>query len=499
MAKTLWPKSSSARVDSSLSAHSIMGLVISAILFVVCLSGTVAVFEDELEWWEQANVAPVESVSPAVLQSTAEEVLRRDPETTHLYLYPPRENWPRFIAGGDNGIYAVDENGTFVSPLEANWNEFLVHLHYYLNLPESFGMIIVAIFGVMLVSMAISGLLAHPRIFRDAFRFKRQGQPRLAQADLHNRLSVWTTPFIVAVAGTGAMIGLFTIGALVFAQTNFGGDTRKLSEAIFGGEVIEADDTPAPIVGIDLAVEQLAKDAPGQPPFLVVMHEPGQKSQHIEFYVDETDRLIYGETYTYSTEGELLAIGHNADGPAGQQIAMSMYRVHFGDFGGVAMKLIYFILGLMLCVIIAGGLNIYFLKRREKGRAAPRLEALWSGWVWGSTLFLPVTLIGAILGLSIGWLVAIYWIGSAVCSLAACVLTSAAMAGNVLRLALGAALMLCALIHAAVVGGDWSNPYILLSSVSLFVTGAAFAAWPFLRGGFRPVVAGKDLSFTPGE
>ena len=73
------------------------------------------------------------------------------------------------------------------------------------------------------------------------------------------------------------------------------------------------------------------------------------------------------------------------------------------------------------------------------------------------------------------------------------------MAGNVLRLALGAALMLCALIHAVVVGGDWSNPYILLSSVSLFVTGAAFAAWPFLRGGFRPAVVGKDLSFTPGE
>ena len=32
MAKSLWPKSSSERVDSALSAHTVMGLVISALL-----------------------------------------------------------------------------------------------------------------------------------------------------------------------------------------------------------------------------------------------------------------------------------------------------------------------------------------------------------------------------------------------------------------------------------------------------------------------------------
>lgn len=476
MAKSLWPKSSSERVDSALSAHTVMGLVISALLFVICVSGTIAVFEDELEWWEQAGTPAVHEVSPAVMQATADEIMQRDPETTHLYLYPPRDNWPRFVAGGDNGVFVLDADGTFLRELKAPWNDFLIELHYYLTLPHQPGMILVAIFGVMLVSMAISGLLAHPRIFRDAFRFRRNGQARLAQADLHNRLSVWTAPFLVAVAGTGAMIGLFGVVALVFAQTNYEGDTKKLAEAIFGGEVVEPDTTRTPLNGIDTALISLERDIPDANPFIVIVHEPGTRSQHIEIYGDETDRLIYGETYTYSTDGELLATGHNADGPMGQQVAMSMYRLHFGDFGGALMKSIYFLLGILLCIIVATGLNIYFLKRREKGRHVPRLEAMWSGWIWGSTAMFPITLIASMLGLAGAGLIALYWLGSVAFSAGATIWMTAASAGRAFRLVLGLALLAAPLLQLIRGDVDGANAYALTASAMMLVTGAAFAA-----------------------
>ena len=244
MATSIWPKSSKIRVDRSLSAHSVMGLVISALLFIVCLSGTVAVFEDEIGWWENPVTEPIHTVSPEAAQTAARNVIAAQPETTHLYLYLPKDNWPRYLAGGDDGIQTANETGALTGGYETAWNDFLIHLHYYLNLPTSFGMIIVAIFGVMLVAMVISGFLAHPRIFRDAFRLRRNGQPRLVQADLHNRLSVWTSPFILIVAITGAMIGLFSIVALALAQTSYDGDTSKLSEAVFGAEPAP-DDTPA--------------------------------------------------------------------------------------------------------------------------------------------------------------------------------------------------------------------------------------------------------------
>ena len=383
MASSIWPKSSKTRVDRSLSAHSVMGLVISAVLFIVCLSGTAAMFEDEIGWWENPVQSPVKTVTPQTAQAAAESVMAAQPETTHLYLYLPRDNWQRFVIGGDEGLQTANADGQMTGEYETPWNDFLIHLHYYLNLPTSFGMILVAILGVMLLAMTISGLLAHPRIFRDAFRLRRQGQARLVQADLHNRISVWTAPFTIAVAATGAMIGLFVVVALVLSQTGFDGDRSAFTEAIFGAEG-EVDESPAPLADVGAALVTLQEMAPDEPPFLAIVHDPGTASQHTTIYGERTDRLTYGEMYEFDASGAYTGHAGYADGELGKQIAMSTYRLHFGDFGGLAMKIAYFVFGTALCMVIAAGLNIYFLKRAEAGRGMPRLEAAWAALVWGS-------------------------------------------------------------------------------------------------------------------
>lgn len=482
MATSIWPKSSKIRVDRSLSAHSVMGLVISALLFIVCLSGTVAVFEDEIGWWENPVTEPIHTVSPEAAQTAARNVIAAQPETTHLYLYLPKDNWPRYLAGGDDGIQTANETGALTGGYETAWNDFLIHLHYYLNLPTSFGMIIVAIFGVMLVAMVISGFLAHPRIFRDAFRLRRNGQPRLVQADLHNRLSVWTSPFILIVAITGAMIGLFSIVALALAQTSYDGDTSKLSEAVFGAEPAP-DDTPASLADVGTALANMSEVAPDADPFLVVLHDPGTSGQHITIYGEHTDRLIYGETYEFDAEGAYTGHGGASDGVAGQQIASSMYRLHFGDFGGHAMKIAYFALGVALCIIVASGLNIYFLKRAENGRAMPHLASAWSGLVWGTSAWLAVTLMASLLGLSGAGLTALFWLGSLGLCLVGLRLGDARRTGQLSRRLLGAALSAAVLVHIVRFWTSYDNLYVLLVSAVFALMAAGFLAE---AAGWRP-------------
>ncbi|WP_158085587.1 PepSY-associated TM helix domain-containing protein [Henriciella aquimarina] len=468
MASSIWPKSSKARVDRSLSAHSVMGLVISAILFIVCLSGAVAVFEDELGWWENPVSDPIQSVSPEAAQATVESVAAAQPDTTHLYLYLPRNNWPRYVAGGDDGLQTANPSGELTGEYETPWNDFLIHLHYYLNLPTSFGMIVVAIFGVMLVAMVISGFLAHPRIFRDAFRFRRTGQARLVQADLHNRLSVWTAPFTIIVAATGAIIGLFSIVALVLAQTSFDGDTRALSEAVFGAEPAP-DETPADLPNVEAALASLSEIAPEADPFLVIAHDPGTAGQHITIYGEHHDRLIYGETYEFDGAGTYTGKGGYSDGEAGKQITMSTYYLHFGDFGGLAVKVAYAVFGIALCIIIAAGMNIYFLKRAEAGRALPRLASAWSGLVWGTSALLAVTLLASLIGLGSGWLTAVFWGGTlAVGALGYC-LSDPIRTGQLMRAGLGVALGAAVLIHVAVYLGHYDNPYTWVTSACLLL------------------------------
>lgn len=456
-----------------------MGLVISAVLFIICLSGTVAVFEDEIGWWENPGSAAIHSVSAETVQATSETIMESQPETTHLFLYLPRSNWPRYVVGGDDGLQTANESGELTGEYETPWNDFLIHLHYYLNLPTSVGMILVAIFGVMLLAMVISGLLAHPRIFRDAFRFRRKGQARLAQADLHNRLSVWTAPFTVIVALTGAMIGLFSVVALVLAQTSFDGDTRALAESIFGGEPV-IDETPAPLANVGAAFTTLAEIAPEADPFLVIVHDPGTASQHVSIYGEHHDRLIYGEMYEFDADGAYTGKTGYSDGEAGQQIAMSTYRAHFGDFGGLPVKIAYFIFGGALCIIIAAGMNIYFLKREEKGRAMPRLASAWSALVWGTPALLALTLGASLLGAGSSWLAGIFWAGALGFCIAGFVLADGLRTGRLLRAATAIILVATAAIHAARFLGTYANIYIAIVTAGLVIA-ALLLVWPLIR------------------
>lgn len=480
MNRPIWPDASSQRVDRSLSAHSVMGLVISALLFIICLSGAIAVFEDEIGWWERPETPHVSVVTPEAAQTAAEAAMASDPETTHLYLYLPRENWPRFLVGTDNGIQTANSDGTIAGEYESAWNDFLIHMHYYLHLPETFGMIIVAIFGVMLVAMALSGLLAHPRIFRDAFRLKRQGQPRISQADIHNRLSVWTAPFHIIVAASGAMIGLFVVVAYILAQTSFEGDTRALSEAVFGTEA-EPDLTPAPMADIATAMTTMREIAPDAPQFLVVLHDPGTLGQHTGIYGEHTDRLIYGETYEFDANGAFTGRDHASDGELGKQLASSIYRIHFGDFGSHYIKIAYLFLGLMLCVIISGGMNIYFLKSTEKGKPRPRLEAAWSALVWGSPALLAITLLLAVLGAGSGLLTPVFWLGLIITAVISALYGQKGRAGKCLRPVTGLSLLAAVTAHFAMHAPTYANPYIWVTALALSLTGVALIGPGFAR------------------
>ena len=479
MATSIWPKSSKARVDRSLSAHSVMGLVISALMFIVCLSGTVAMFEDEIGWWENPVQAPVESVSPEVARAAASNVFAAQPNTTHLYLYLPRDNWQRFVVGGDDGLQTANAEGAMTGGYDTAWNDFLVHLHYYLSLPTSFGMIVVAILGVMLVAMAVSGLLAHPRIFRDAFRLRTKGQARLVQADLHNRLSVWTAPFTIAIALTGAMIGLFVVVAVVLAQTSFDGDPRALSESIFGAEG-EIDESPAPLADIGAALVTLEEMVPDATPFLAIIHDPGTASQHITIYGEHTDRLVYGEMYEFDADGAYEGKAGYTDDEAGKQIAMSTYRLHFGDFGGLAMKIAYFFMGVGLCIVVAAGLNIYFLKRAEAGRGMPRLEAAWAALVWGGPALLAATLAVSLLGVGIGALTALFWLGAlALCGLGL-VLRDQVKTARWMRLGFGVSLFAAVGVHAVRFTESYQWPHVWTVSLCFMIGGLLLIIWPLL-------------------
>ncbi|WP_234419327.1 PepSY-associated TM helix domain-containing protein [Sphingomonas sp. EC-HK361] len=375
-------------VQRALAGHAAIGLLVGALLYLVCLSGAIAVIHDRWQRWEQPNIAEMHALTPAAAQTAMTNVLaseRGRPATTHLYIRMPTPDLPRAVVTTDSGGRYIDAQGGIAGREAHSWTEFVLALHMYLNLPMTWGMILVGALGVALAAAVVTGVLAHPRILRDAFTLRARHDSQIARADWHNRLGVWTLPFALAIALTGAFIGLGSVGFTVLAKAYSGGNLEAAYAPIFGAEATP-DKRAAPPPDIARALTTLTARVPQASPTYVIVHDPGTRGQHVQIIAEHPRRLIYGETYAFDAAGRWRGAVGLADGAMGKQFAASTYNLHFGNFGGLAVELLYVLLGLALCVITATGTTLWLQKRRRRGLGSDRLDACWRVVVWGSPL-----------------------------------------------------------------------------------------------------------------
>jgi uncharacterized iron-regulated membrane protein len=405
----------SSTVKRGLSAHAAIGLLAGALLYIICLSGTLLVFYEEWQRFEQAPPPQMTAIDPDAVQRGMEALMateRGKPATTHFYVDMPLEELPSTRVITDTQSMHIDAQGNLVGPERIEWANFLYGLHYTLNIPVAEGMVgitIVGILGMLMVALAISGVIAHPRIFRDAFRLRTRHSGGVALSDWHNRLSVWTLPFSLTLAVTGSVIGLATVTGYAIAERFYGGDIEAMYATIFGTEA-EPDKTPAPLPDIATPLRYMAANHPEVRITYVTVHEPGTAAQHVQIVAEHPRRLIFGEYYLFDPAGRFHGTAGLADGEPGQQSAASVYDLHFGNYGGLPVKIAYAVFGLALTVVAATGVYIWLGKRRRRGIDEPRLHAAWSAVIWGAPAALALTLAVRLTAGHAAPFAAIFWI-----------------------------------------------------------------------------------------
>jgi len=398
-------------VKQALSAHAAIGLLAGALLYLVCLTGSLAVFGEEWQRIEQPDAPEMTVISPQSVQAAMGRVLESEKgreKTTHLFVHLPTNGLPRTTVTTDHQAFHVDAQGRIAGPEENSWTEFLGQLHYLLHLPSLIGLTVVGVLGVMMLALSISGIVAHPRLFRDAFRLRARDRGGVVLADWHNRLGVWTLPFSIAIALTGAMIGLGTVTGQGVAGIFYKGDVEAVYAPIFGGEG-EADKRPAAIPDVAAALRQMDQRFPEAKPTYVVVHDPLTAGQHVQIIADHPRRLIFGEYYHFDSQGRFQNKTGLSDGTAGQQTAASAYKLHFGNYGGLPVKIAYLLFGIALSGMIAVGTYIWLGKRERRGIRQPRLRNGWDGVVWGIPLALAITLAARLTAGNEAPLTAIFW------------------------------------------------------------------------------------------
>lgn len=413
----IWPKVAPEFANRAVSAHALIGIIVGGLLYILALTGSVLVFQDELGWWESPRGPAIAAMSPEAVESAARAAMARSAETTDLVVYLPRPDLPRAIVASDDASFSVDEAGALIAPYSAGWTDFVTALHYHLHLPSTLGFVLVGLLGAVMLGLILTGLLAYPAIFRNAFALRRGGSARTAETDLHNRLAVWTSPFQLAIAFSGAWIGLFLLVSALIGELGYDGDRGAVSDVVYGWSPPVAE-TPPPFPDLAGVMRRMAEEAPGATPTTLIVHDVGAPGQHVQVIALHDGEILLGEYYNFDGAGAFQGAVGLSDGVIGKQIAIAMYPIHFGRFGGTWSRVAYVLLGSVLCVIIATGLNLSLIKRRQKGQDTERLAAAWEALVWGAPAMLALALVARLSGWAAGdGLVLLFWgaLAGAVC------------------------------------------------------------------------------------
>ena len=405
----LWPPSS-ATVKQALAAHSLLGISAAALLYLLCLSGALAVLYPDLQRWEQAAAPELSDYPPELADRAIAGLLPQlGDQRDHIDMVLPTADYPRLTVIANEREWLIDGSGQAVAEVSHPFTHFLLHLHTPLHLPQTLGLAVVGIGGVLLLALALTGILAHPRLLRDAFRWRWGSGGRERQLDLHNRLSVWGLPFILTIAITGAYFGLALLMLGGSAELLYGGDQQRVM-APFAGNHPPDDATPAPLMAIAPALSALRASQPDAAPFYLELADGGSAGQHLEIIARLPGRLIYGEHFTYGGDGRLWGTNGLADGPLGKQIFASTYPLHFGSFGGLPLRLLYLLLGLALCLIISSGVQLWLGKRQQRGLPSVNLQRWWVTTLWATPLLLALAALVSP-WLAEVWLVTLFWAG----------------------------------------------------------------------------------------
>jgi uncharacterized iron-regulated membrane protein len=395
-------------VRRMIDSHSVLGLTFAALIYIVSLTGAIALFEHEISLWENPSAPAAKTTSPQALEMALNTLIDQSggPEMEQVFPFveAPGTFKPIMLgrlgqqatSGSDfeNRWFALDPStGEIAQPYQTHLTDFFVYLHTDLHLPRPWGRYLVGLLGVCMFSLILSGIFAHPTILKDAFKLRLTSNTRMAWTDMHNRLSVWGLPFHLVLTFTGAFLGIAGIAIAGIAYVAYEGDTEAAVQAIRGAAVIEAEplSRPIPVAAMMRQIDQRRGHVES-----VFVDDPFNEGGVTRFNLRDDTALAFNSSAQFRNTGAFTQYLGGSGAAAGMTAVALVPPLHYGTFGGYGIKGLYVILSLALTYITSTGMMIWFRRRTQQGSPVPRTQAAWHGMTTGLSFALGlVTLVSA--------------------------------------------------------------------------------------------------------
>ena len=349
--------------------HTGSSLLCTVFLLVLCVTGLPLIFHDEIDG---LTVPPIARQSPpgAAALPLAQLVARAQarypdqrvqfifwpPDTegvVHIGLAPdhePDKNLHRVVLDAGNGAVLSEpsaDRGMMAVVLRA-------HSELFAGVP---GTLFVGAVGLVFIVALVSGLVLYgPFMRKSPFGRVRSAARRTRWLDLHNLLSVVTVTWALAVGVTGIVNAL---EKPLFAMWR-GQELPKLLAPYAGKPA------PAVLAPIDDAIAVARAAAPGTT--LTSVLYPYSRFTSPRHY------LVWTKGNTPFTAHLFSAILIDVEtGRLTTRLALPWYLrtleisrpLHFGDYGGLPLKIIWALFDLVTIVVLVSGLYLWIGRKRR--------------------------------------------------------------------------------------------------------------------------------------
>lgn len=359
--------------------HRWTGLLAAPFFLVLCMTGSVLIFHEEIDH-ALGTVPGVERPAGArekPLAALVDAARAQAPGQKVMYVGMEPDAPGRVMVGlgpaGATGLADTrpvfvnaytGESAPPVAPRSTLTGLALeLHAQWFAGLPgQLFGGLVALL---TLVSLVTGVVVYAPHVRRLAFGMVRRGRgARMAQLDLHNLVGVVVLGWALVVTATGVLLALATLLLAVWQSTELKDMTRAA-----GGER-----AAAAVVAPDRALAAAAQVRPERR--AQFLFYPGTDFSGPSHYT----ALLYG-TQPYNERqfdvatidagtGEVAAVRSL---PGYLQAVVISEPLHFGDYGGLPLKLLWLASAWGTLFIAGNGAWLWWAKRSPKRR--PRRTA----------------------------------------------------------------------------------------------------------------------------
>lgn len=357
--------------------HGWVSLPIWLFLFFVCVTGTIATVDKEIMWVLDPTVRAGNpgNLERKPLNRIVEDIQRQIPGASVGGI---RFGEPFMALEVRIATPEIPSATAWVNPFSGevqrvsrgiSFSHFIKSLHGWLLMPwftgTPIGWYAVCLLSLPLLGSLITGVVVYKRFWRAYAhpRLRIGNGSRVFWGDLHRLAGVWSLWFIAVMALTG--FWFLVRGVMYDAHIPLGIEDPDIPrrEAPFR---TSAD--PMPVVDLDGALATVQALRPGSTPLALM--PPEHALGTISIYSRSSFPLLAEEAWIHPYSGDVVGLRNAEIATAKEVVSVVNASLHYGNFGGVWVKLIWTFFGILLSTLVASGTIIWTKRTARATREA---------------------------------------------------------------------------------------------------------------------------------